>query len=509
MKTSKREKLQKELDSQKTDLSRNQMGQYATPTTFADDVVRLGLSYLETDDIRFIDPAFGLGAFYDSLERVAPELQKSISRATGIEIDKHYFEPSAKLWKNSLINVVNDDFTKAKAPESETERYNLMVCNPPYVRHHHIKSEEKQRLQRVAYSRLGIKPSQLMGLYGYFMLLSHQWLNNNGIGVWLVPTEFLDVNYGLAIKNYLVNHTTILKVHTFRAEDTQFSDALVTSTVVIFRNAKPDKHHASVFAKGGSLDSPSERVEITQSQLNPNQKWSKLASGVLAQQEVKLRFGDVFEIKRGIATGSNSFFVISKTEAEQRKIPSEFLQPVLPSSRYVDNLIIEALDDGSPVSEKELFLFNCPLPEDVLRRDYPEVYAYIEEGRQRGVHEGYICKNRNPWYKQEQRKSPDLFVSYMGRSRTGKPPFKFFLNRSKAIATNGYLMIYIKPEYKSILENESNGSLKSLVECLTEDVLVNGGRSYGGGLHKLEPSELANIPLQNVNIESPQQMLAI
>lgn len=509
MKTSKREKLQKELDSQKTDLSRNQMGQYATPTAFSDGVVKLGLSYLETDKIRFIDPAFGLGAFYDSLERVAPNLQKSISSATGIEIDKHYFEPSAKLWEESLIDVINDDFTKIKAPNIDAERYNLMVCNPPYVRHHHIKSEEKQRLQRLVYARLGIKPSQLMGLYGYFILLSHQWLNKNGIGVWLVPTEFLDVNYGLAIKYYLANHTSILKVHTFKAEDTQFSDALVTSTVVVFQNAKPDERHTVVFAKGGSLDSPNEEAKIGQAQLDPSQKWSKLASGVLVQKEARLRFGDVFEIKRGIATGSNSFFVISKTKAKQRKIPSEFLRPILPSSRYVDNLVIESQDDGSPVGEKELFLFNCSLPEDILRRDYPDVHAYIEEGRQRGVHEGYICKNRRPWYKQEQRKSPDLFVSYMGRSRAGKSPFRFFINRSKAIATNGYLMIYIKPEYKSLLEDESNGNLQSLVRCLTEEVLINGGRSYGGGLHKLEPSELANIPLQDISIESPQQILAI
>ena len=70
-------------------------------------------------------------------------------------------------------------------------------------------------------------------------------------------------------------------------------------------------------------------------------------------------------------------------------------------------------------------------------------------------------------------------------------------------------MIYIKPEYKSILEDGSNGSLQSLVECLTEEVLINGGRSYGGGLHKLEPSELANIPLQGISIESSQQILAL
>ena len=95
----------------------------------------------------------------------------------------------------------------------------------------------------------------------------------------------------------------------------------------------------------------------------------------------------------------------------------------------------------------------------------------------------------------------------MGRSHNGKPPFKFYFNKSRAIATNGYLMIYIKPEYKPILKDYSNGSLRLLVSRLTDEILINGGRSYGGGLHKLEPSELANIPIKDTNIELSQQTL--
>jgi len=509
MKTKTREKLQKELDAQKAELFRNQMGQYATPTALADEIVKLGLSYLEDKDIGFIDPAFGLGAFYDSLERIAPAFKKIVSKATGVEIDAHYFGPSTKLWKDSLIEVINSDFTKLKAPKKDENKYNFMVCNPPYVRHHHIKSEDKSRLQNLIFKQLGVKSSQLMGLYGYFIMLSHQWLSKDGIGVWLVPTEFLDVNYGLAIKEYLVSRVSILRVHTFRAEDVQFTDALVTSTIVVFKNATPSENHSIVFTKGNNIDRPVDSISISQSQLDSRKKWSRLTVDTLEPKEATLRFGDVFSIKRGVATGSNSFFIISKDEAKKRNIPKEFLQPVLPSSRYVNSRIIESADDGSPIGEKELFLFNCHLAEDILQKAYPDVYAYVQEGRKKGISEGYICKNRSPWYKQEQRKSPDLFISYMGRSRSGKSPFKFYLNRSKAIATNGYLMIYIKPEYKSILEDESSGRLKSLVQCLTDEILISGGRSYGGGLHKLEPSELANIPLQGIKIEPPQQMLAI
>jgi hypothetical protein len=38
----------------------------------------------------------------------------------------------------------------------------------------------------------------------------------------------------------------------------------------------------------------------------------------------------------------------------------------------------------------------------------------------------------------------------------------------------------------------------SLLSDLKPEDMINGGRTYGGGLHKLEPKELANIRLPNL-----------
>lgn len=493
----KRLKLQSELDLKKSALDRNRLGQFATPSSLADSVVKLGISGLPSKAaISFMDPAFGLGSFYDSL---LTECGKhSISRSFGIEIDDHYFNPSKALWQESALNLIKADFTQLSPPNDDEDKFNLLICNPPYVRHHHMELAEKTRLSQKVFDIHSIHTSKLMGLYGYFLLLSHQWMKNDGIAVWLIPTEFMDVNYGHAIKQYLCEEVTLLKIHTFQPEDVQFDDALVSSTVVMLKKRKPTAKQETIFSLGGTLDAPKFTNNVKQHSLNPQDKWSKLAKGLRKADSLdSVKFSEIFNVKRGIATGSNSFFILSDEKAKSKNIPTQFLQPILPSSRYLTSNVIEAKEDGSPAINNSLYLLNCNLPEATVKRDYPDLWKYLEEGKAAGVADGYICRNRSPWYKQEARLSPDMVVGYMGRSRDGKVPFKFYLNKSEAIAANSYLMIYLKPEIKDKLSIHFS-DLSRIVESIslvTEEMFLDKGRSYGGGLHKLEPKELGNIPL--------------
>lgn len=61
-------------------------------------------------------------------------------------------------------------------------------------------------------------------------------------------------------------------------------------------------------------------------------------------------------------------------------------------------------------------------------------------------------------------------------------------------------MIYLKPEIKNKAKNNASNMHRIIksISSVTEEVFLEKGRSYGGGLHKLEPKELANVPLYNV-----------
>jgi adenine-specific DNA-methyltransferase len=89
----------------------------------------------------------------------------------------------------------------------------------------------------------------------------------------------------------------------------------------------------------------------------------------------------------------------------------------------------------------------------------------------------------------------------MGRQKTeGSSPFRFILNHSKAVATNSYHVLYPKKHLESVLQINPDvlGELWQALKSLTLENLLVEGRTYGGGLYKIEPGELANVLVENV-----------
>ena len=97
---------------------------------------------------------------------------------------------------------------------------------------------------------------------------------------------------------------------------------------------------------------------------------------------------------------------------------------------------------------------------------------------------------------QERRPASPIVCTYIGRSDLSGRPFRFLLNNSLATATNVYLMLYPQPVLAQALARDP-GALRRIWQALNAiepAVLLGNGRVYGGGMHKLEPKELANVP---------------
>ena len=89
----------------------------------------------------------------------------------------------------------------------------------------------------------------------------------------------------------------------------------------------------------------------------------------------------------------------------------------------------------------------------------------------------------------------------MGRVDSGSGrTFRFILNNSKAAVANVYLAMYPKPVLSQALSRDPEliRHMWKILNGITLDQLLGECRVYGGGLHKLEPKELANLPVPEI-----------
>ncbi len=488
--------LQERLDAAKEQSERNRLGQFATPSELASEIVAYAVSLLPPDcKIRFLEPGFGTGPFYSALLWHVPASR--LKAAAGYEIDPDQAGPTGRLWKGTPLRLHAADFTKAEPPTTEAEKYNLVVCNPPYVRHHHLLHTQKRELQ-AAVARYGNSlMNGLSGLYAYFMVLSQAWMTKDGVAAWLIPSEFMDVNYGRRVKEFLTEKVTLCRIHRFDPGDVQFGDALVSSALVFFTNSPPGKREPE-FTLDGTLNKPKVRGSIKLTDLRRVSKWTGLPQGVnrLLERRDGSELADLFTIKRGLATGCNSFFVLTPDRVKELKVPSRFLMPILPSPRNLQVDEISADEDGEPLIENRHYLLSCDLSESEVRAKYPALWRYLERGMKEGVHERYLCRHRDPWYSQEKRPPAPFLCTYMGRpTARSKSPFRFIVNHSKATVPNVYLVLYPKPTLTQWLRDDPDRrrAVWKGLSLIEPETLVGEGRVYGGGLHKLEPKELGRV----------------
>lgn len=495
---------------------------YVTPPEYSKDMAICALDAIKgTTTINFGDSSIGTGSLFLALYRLIAEHNIdntnsnniSIKSAIGIDIDQEMAsDASMRFWQRGLIIYLDDAITSSNFSDSSR---NLMMVNPPYNKSNEIPGNYKKVISNLAKKATGIDVSAKAGLYVYHMLIMDKWLAKNGIGVWLIPTVFLQADYAIALRKYLTNNVQLLRLHVYNEEQRQFENAMVATTIVVFKKCTPSKNAIVEVSHGENLGDNSVPRGIPFSKFIENiDNWRALVFAQKNKQvpsnEQNIPFSELFDAKRGIATGANKYFVLEFNKAKELGIPDCALKPVLPKARFINSNTIQSLPDGYPDVSPKLALIDCDLDEITIKQKYPLFYDYLQKAKQkddngRRIIDRTLVKARSPWYKQESRNAPMFFLTYMGRPKSNLPTLYFLFNKSKAIALNTYIMVYPKPWLFDLLCNNDELCMH-LLECLNDvgsyDLLQNS-RVYSGGLMKLEPGTLKKIKLSNL----PKQII--
>lgn len=513
---------------------------FITPPEYASDMATSGVSaFIENYNsgdrsaIRFGDPAVGNGKLFLALKTAVEEYNSvsadkniQISSAFGMDINETMAKEAQMRCGNRGLNVEWGDALLYDSHKKDS--CNLMLVNPPFNKHNEIPADYKRKIKKIAEKLTGIKVSNQSGLFVYFVIIMHEWLADDGIAVWLLPTYFMQTKYGQTLKEYLINYVKLLGVHVYDEKYEQFYDTQVSTTVVVFQKRKPSDGYIK-FSFGRSISRPDISIEIDRKHISSLANWRvyfsknvlnpSIINNIEGAKKTSKTLGDYFEIKRGMATGANSFFTMTIEDAKRLGIPKCVLRPLLPKAMFLKSRIIEREEKtGYPLVDKQLVLIDTDLEEGEIKKKYPDFYSYLQTARLKDIKTGKaiveraLVKSRSPWYKQERRDVPPFLLTYMGRGtrNVNGHSHMFFLNRSDALALNHYLLLYPKGELHDLLQDNPKGEeyVLKLLERAEGNVSDNS-RVYAGGLKKIEPKELLSIPIETINFTKLKKLKEI
>lgn len=461
-----------------------------TPPELVKDIVEYSLDVHGDKPIRFGDPAFGSGIFFAVVNRLVPKTR--VADATVVELNDQRAAFAANLWKARGLEVLNGNFLTAM-PETQ---WTFVLANPPYVRSQQLEDELKTVSADLIRDSIGIQVPKRANLFVYFVLSAHRWLAPGATAAWLLPADFMETTYAQVLRDYLTDRVQLVRVHSYDPTEMRFENVRVAASVIIFKNEPPDQDKPALLSRGGNLAVPAESHWVSAEQLSRSRNWRRVSSGIhVDSSSTSPTLSDVFRIRRGIATGANRFFVLSKEEVENLGIEKHELTPLLPRPRFMpQDGVVKRHRDGSPANNKAPFLIDSDEELKVLSERAPNLARYLKEAP-RDVTGGVLVSRRRPFYKQESRAVPQLVASPMGHFGASSSPVRFFVNQSNAKVLNNYLALYSRYRTSGSFTRQEAMRLFEILQSIDPNEYRIWGREYSGGMFKLEPRALGKVRL--------------
>ena len=341
-------------------------------------------------------------------------------------------------------------------------------------------------------TNLKCKLNGFTNLYTLFLLKSIHQLSPNGRCAYIIPSEFLNSDYGKLVKTYLIKSKALRHIIVIDFEENVFDDALTTASIIFCVN---DNLVDSVqFSNIQSLQDLSKIDDIIAnypnfidakqtfkfSELNSEIKWKAYYQ---KQNGIKFKnlvpFSTYAKVVRGIATGSNEYFTFSASKAKKYSIDEQYLLPCICSAKDAKTPFFTLQDfENLKKNDKPIFLFNAQNSTE------KSVNSYIQKGEIEEVNKRFLTASRTPWYSLENRQPAPIWVSVF--NRTG---LRFIRNEASISNLTSYHCIY--PKCTSLFSEINIDLLFAyLLTDTAKEIFEDNSRQYGNGLQKFEPNDL-------------------
>ncbi len=444
-----------------------------------------------------LDPSFGGCAFLRAAVGRLRTLQAPRAARQVFGADR---DPSARTWLSSILEQGADekqflfeDFLSLRPRQFRT-LFSAVMGNPPYVKHHSL----PQRLQHAAARALtenGLRLSAMASYWAYFVLHSIDFVAPGGRLALILPGSLVHADYASVVRTSLTN--AFGKVTAIFLQERIFPDAEEESVLLFAEQRGQKATEVRVgLASCSSLRLDEESLDrCTQPLTSPDREdWLRaiLDSKVLSIYDEAAtrcyRLRDKATIRIGAVTGANHFFVVRPCILQVSSIPRRYTTPILGRASLLRGLVFDETSlKNAQESDSACLLIRPPL----RGANHTGVKAYLRRGKKEKIHERLKCSIREPWYRVKTGKAPDAFLTYM----SGMAP-RLVINDAQIASTNA---IHGLTWLESVSEREAESIAVAFLSTLTQLSAELEGRSYGGGVLKLEPSEAGSLLIPHLD----------
>lgn len=210
-----------------------------------------------------------------------------------------------------------------------------------------------------------------------------------------------------------------------------------------------------------------------------------------------INFSNIARVKRGIATGGNAYFTLSKKQIESTGLSFGSLDKCICKSSDVKKLIFQDDDFRELYSlNKKVHIFNG------VNATNECDFAYTKYGEINNFDKGFLTSHRSPWYSIENRRIAPIWISTFNRSA-----LKVVRNETLSKNLTTFHGVYLNDKYNN--DKTANILFCYLLTPISQDILKANKREYGGGLTKFEPNDLNNAQILNIDIISNDDSVRI
>lgn len=429
----------------------------------------------EFNSLKILEPAVGSGIFLRTL--LETQIEQRISKNIDLNIDTLFdnvvgidIDPNACLSTNLSLTllhyVFNSKFSKPNITVGDSleimqskiqsgEKVDVIISNPPY-----ISQDSKDKDLTIKYKSIleGLNNGKI-DIYQAFLKLSIDLLSPNGLGLFVLPHNFLIAESSKKLRNYLIDNCNVELVADLSSINV-FEKVSTYTMLLIFKkkdvNIKRDstswllKCRTSVgealnqLLIGNETEQRNFQIYKAENNFKHDGDWfilNKSEFDLFNKIKGNKSIDNYLRVNQGIISGCDNVFMrdINDIDKREKLIYKSFLP-----DKKIEKFSIEKKIDSVLFYP---YINNTLITEEELINDYPNTWSYLCSKRHILESGSVDVKNgKRLWWtihrprKPEYVNSPKIVVPYMSITP------KFALDIDGAFATSRSPYFILKDE---------------------------------------------------------------